>query len=161
MTVGWQPHPSLDVLSPCWRWALEIPSSYYHLRSLSLSPRSISTPRSLVHSGGLPHLKFPEVACLYSSCWPSELQSFSLTQYKIRFPSQTHSLLTQSTFPPMSLPPSTLVTAFFPLPSETEASSLYLGYSVRFLFCLVLFCCFWFLFLFFVFVFVFFCFCFS
>ena len=22
VTVGWQPHPSLDVLSSCWMWAL-------------------------------------------------------------------------------------------------------------------------------------------
>jgi hypothetical protein len=28
----------------------------------------------------------PEVACFHSFCWPSGLQSFSLTQYQIRFP---------------------------------------------------------------------------
>jgi hypothetical protein len=51
VTVRWQPHPSLDVLSSCWRWALYVTSTYYqafHLRSLPLIPESLSPPRSLV-----------------------------------------------------------------------------------------------------------------
>jgi hypothetical protein len=74
-----------------------------------------------------PNLQFPEVACLHSFWWLSGFQSFSLTQYQIRFPlsptvpppPHTHPL------PSSSLTPSPLVIAFFiPLPSETEASSL-------------------------------------
>jgi hypothetical protein len=56
LTVGWQPHPSLDALSFCWRWALQVASpqcSAFHLRSLSLVPR-VSPPRSLIHSAGSP-----------------------------------------------------------------------------------------------------------
>ena len=44
-----QPHPSLDALSSCWRWALLVPSPYswaLHLRSLALGPESLSPPRS-------------------------------------------------------------------------------------------------------------------
>jgi hypothetical protein len=55
VTVGWQPDPSLDALSSCWRWALQVSSPYwwaFHLRSLFLSPESLWPFRSLVHSGG-------------------------------------------------------------------------------------------------------------
>jgi hypothetical protein len=74
--------------------------------------------------GGVPcNLLFPEVSCFHSFCWPSGLQSFSLTQYQIRFLSP---LLPPnlSNFPPRSLHLSPLVTAFFSLPSRTEASSV-------------------------------------
>ena len=89
VTVGWQSHSSLDVLSPCWRYTLYVPSSYclaFHLRSLPLHPESVSPPRTLVHSGGYPNLLFPEVACFHSFCWPSQLKSFSLIQYQISSP---------------------------------------------------------------------------
>ena len=33
-----------------------------------------------------PNILSPEVACFYSFCWPSGLQSFALSQYQIRFP---------------------------------------------------------------------------
>jgi hypothetical protein len=73
----------------------------------------------------LPNLLSPKVACFPSFCWHSVLQSFSLTQYQIRFHSPPP-------FPPPrplsltcpSLPPSPLMIAFFSLPSGTEASSL-------------------------------------
>jgi hypothetical protein len=71
----------------------------FHLRSLPVSPESLSLPRTLVHSGGS-----PGVACYHSLCWPSKLQSFSLTQYQIRFPSPTpipfHFPLPGSPLPP-------------------------------------------------------------
>jgi hypothetical protein len=38
-----------------------------------------------------PNLLFPEVSCLHSFCCSSGLQSFSFTQYQIRFPSPCHS----------------------------------------------------------------------
>jgi hypothetical protein len=41
MTVEWQPHLSLDVLSSCWRW---VPSPYcqaFHQRSLPIYYRAI------------------------------------------------------------------------------------------------------------------------
>jgi hypothetical protein len=53
VTVGWQPYPSLDVLSSWWRWVLLVPSPYcqvFHLRPIPLSHGSLSPPRSLVHS---------------------------------------------------------------------------------------------------------------
>ena len=55
--MGWQPHPSLDVLSFYWRWTLQVPSPEcrtFHLRSLSLRPERLLPPRSLVHSGRSP-----------------------------------------------------------------------------------------------------------
>jgi hypothetical protein len=63
VTVEWQTPPSFDTLSSCWRWALKVPSPYclaFHLRSLPLSPESLSPPRSLVQSlEGLPPPFFP------------------------------------------------------------------------------------------------------
>jgi hypothetical protein len=88
VTVAWQPHSSLNVLSFYWRWALYVPSLYcpaFHLRFLPLSPESLSYPSSLVHYGASPNLLFPEVTCLHSFYWPSKRQSFSLLQYQIRF----------------------------------------------------------------------------
>jgi hypothetical protein len=145
VTVGWQ--PSLDVLCSCWMEVGSISSSSYcqpfHLRSLPMSPGSLSPPRSLVHPRGSPNLLFPEVACFNSLCWPSGLQSLSLTQYQIWFPSNPHCLPTPSTFPLRSLPPHFL--AFFSFPSGTEVfpwapqlvepfefCGLYLVYSVWF-----------------------------
>jgi hypothetical protein len=70
------------------------------IRSLPVNLGSLSPPRSLVNSGSPPNLLFPEVACLHSFCRPSGLQSFSLTQYQIRFP-PPH---------PLSLPSPSLLT---------------------------------------------------
>jgi hypothetical protein len=58
----------------------------FHLRSLPLSPESLSPPRSLVHTEDPHSLLSSEVASFHSFCCPSGLQSFSLTQYQIRFP---------------------------------------------------------------------------
>jgi hypothetical protein len=75
----------------------------------------------------------PEVACFLSFCWPSGLQSFSVTQYQIRFLSHSLSSPPPLSHPPPrshplsligpSFPPSPLVIAFFCLPSGTEESS--------------------------------------
>ena len=70
------------------------------------------------------NLLFPEDACFHSFCWPLGLQSFSLIQYQIMFPSLSHSYLPS----PLSLsgpspPPPPLLIDFFSLPSGTEASS--------------------------------------
>ena len=70
--------------------------------------------------GGPPNLLFPEVACLHSFCWPSNLQSFSLTQYQIRFPSTSHCPPTLSTLPLKLLPPSPLVIVCFLLSPKWE-----------------------------------------
>jgi hypothetical protein len=73
--VGWQPHPSLQAPSFCWRWALQVPSPHYracHLRSLLLSPERLSPPRSLVCSGGTPNLQRLPVSILSAG-----LQGFS------------------------------------------------------------------------------------
>ena len=126
--MGWQPHPSLDALSSCWRWALQVPSPHcraFHLRSLPLSPESLSPPRSLVHSGGSPQpftsqgylFPFFLLALRASVLFPHPIAG----QVPLSSP---HFSPTPSTFPPRSLPPSPLVIAFFSLPSGTEASSL-------------------------------------
>jgi hypothetical protein len=99
LTVWWQPHPSLDVLSFCWRWALEVHSAHcraFHLRSLPLSPESLSPPRSLVHSGESPHLLPSEVPSFHSFCWPLGFSpfhphntwSYSPLPHPVPFPTQ-------------------------------------------------------------------------
>jgi hypothetical protein len=58
LTVGWQPHPSLDALFFYWRWTPQVPSPHcwsFHLRSLFLSLEHLSPPRSLVLSRGTFH----------------------------------------------------------------------------------------------------------
>ena len=58
----WDGNPILHLmpsLSFCWSWTLQVPSPQcraFHLRSLSLSPESLSPPRSLVYSRGSPLL---------------------------------------------------------------------------------------------------------
>ena len=79
LIVGDQPYPSLDAQSSCWRGALQVPYPHcraFQLKSIFLSPRSFSTPRSLVHSGRSPHILPSELACFHSFCWPSGPQSF-------------------------------------------------------------------------------------
>ena len=73
VTVGWQPHPSFDALSFCWRWALQVPSLQcraFHLRSLPLSPESLSPPMSLVHSRESPQLPTSR-GCLFPFFLPA------------------------------------------------------------------------------------------
>ena len=99
-------------------------SSHYrafHLRSLPLSPESLSPPRSLVHSEGPHNPPPPEVACIHSFCWSSGLHSFSRTQCQIMLHLLT---LPPSNFPPRSFHFSHLLIAFFFFPSGTEVSSL-------------------------------------
>ena len=129
MSVGWQPHTSLDILPvSCWRCTLNflpLLSSFSSKVPPFESWESCTSQVSGAFGGGdTPNLLFPEVSCLYSFCWPSGLQSFSLTQYQIRFPSFPFTSLTPSTFLPRFFPPSPLVIAFFSLPSGTEACSL-------------------------------------
>jgi hypothetical protein len=136
VTVEWQPNPSPAVLPSCWG-GLYIPSlccQAFHQRSLPVSSGSLSPPRSLVHSGGIPpNLLFPEVACFHSFCRPSGLQYFSLTQYQIRFPPLPIHLPSQV---PPSLPPSPFMIAFFSLPSGTEASLLgHFNYGLYLIYC--------------------------
>jgi hypothetical protein len=124
LTVRWQPPVSLDALSFCWRWALQDLSPHcreFHPRSLPLSSESLSPPRTLVHSEGSSHLLPPNVACCHSFCWPSGLQSFSLTRYLIMFPSSPLCPFPIQVLP--SLPPHPGI-AFFSLPSEIEVSLL-------------------------------------
>ena len=92
LTVEWQPHPLLDVLSFYWRWTLQVPSPYcraFHLRSLPLSSVSLSAPRSLVHSGGSLHLLPSRVAFLHSllDLRASVLFSYPITGHTPLFPS--------------------------------------------------------------------------
>jgi hypothetical protein len=87
-TVGWQLHPFLDTLSFCWRWALQVlspQSRAFQLRSLSLSPESLSPPMSLVHSGGSPPtFYFLRLHVSILSTGPQGFQSLP----SIPFPSQ-------------------------------------------------------------------------
>lgn len=58
LTVEWQLHPSLDALSFCWRWALQVPSIHcrtFHLRSFPLGPLQtaylLRLPMSILSAG--------------------------------------------------------------------------------------------------------------
>jgi hypothetical protein len=124
--VRWQPPSSLDALSSCWRWALQVPSPYcpaFHLRSFPLSPKSFSPPRSLVHSGGSPQpptsrgCQFPFFLLTLgaSVLFPHPIPD----QVPHPDPCHPHPL----SLPGPSLPPCLLI-AFFSLPSGTETSSL-------------------------------------
>jgi hypothetical protein len=93
--------------------------------------------------GPPPNLLFPEVACLHSFFCPSGLQSFSLTQYQIRFPSPLPTPPNPIHFP-FQVPPSLptwdcfllhpkwdwgILTWAFHIVGLTEFCGLYLGYS--------------------------------
>ena len=118
--VEWQHLPSLDALSFFWRWALQVPHcGAFHLKSLHLSPKSFSPPRSLLF-WSVP-LTPTYQACLFPFfCWCSVFQSCSpnpIPDHVPLFPSL-------SPFPPRStLPPS--CECFFSLPSGIESSSLW------------------------------------
>jgi hypothetical protein len=47
---GMATHSSLDALSFCWRWDLQVPSP--HCRPFYLSPEFLSHPRSVIQSRG-------------------------------------------------------------------------------------------------------------
>jgi hypothetical protein len=96
------PIPPLNALFFFCRWNLQVPSPYcwaFHLRSLPLRSESLSPLRSLVHSRGSPPAPSTSPSWLFPFfLWPSGLQSFSLTQYQIMFPSPSHSPLTSPLF---------------------------------------------------------------
>jgi hypothetical protein len=52
-------------------------SCTFHLRSLLLSPESLSTPRSLVHSGGTPNSYLPMLPVSILPAGPQVFSSFS------------------------------------------------------------------------------------
>jgi hypothetical protein len=83
--VGWLPHSSLDALSFCWRWALQVTSP--HCKVLPLESWESLTSQNSGTFWRFPHFLHPEVACFHSFCWPLGLQSFSPTQHQIMFPS--------------------------------------------------------------------------
>ena len=115
-----------DVLSFYWRWALQVPSPHcraFHLRSLPLSPESLSLPRSLVHPRGSPTSHLPRLPVSILSAGP---QGFSPVLLHSRPPISDHVPLfpSLSPFHPRSLSPfPTPLIAFFSFPSGMEASS--------------------------------------
>jgi hypothetical protein len=125
MTLGWKLLPHFMPCPPAGSglYKLPLPIAYcgeFHLRSLWVL-RVPHLPGFWCILEGPPNLLPPKIACFHSFCWPSGLQSFSLTRYQIRFPSLPPHLPTS---PPRSLPPSLLVIAFFSLLSGTQVSSL-------------------------------------
>ena len=119
------PIPPLDVLSFYWRWTLQVSSSHcraFHLRSSLWVLRVSHLPGLWCILEGSPNLLFPEVACFHSFCWPSGLQSFSFTQYQIRFPSPPSP--DPIHFPSQVSPSLPTCDCFLHSPSGTEASSL-------------------------------------
>jgi hypothetical protein len=94
-----------------------ISSPSLHLRSLPLGPESLSSPRSVVHSGGSAQPPAPEVACFHYFCSSS---GFPNTRSGPPLTPRTP----LSSFAPRSLTPSPLVIAFFANPSGSVASSL-------------------------------------
>ena len=89
----------------------------FHLRSHSLSPESLSPPRSLVHYGDY----LPRLPVAILSAGPQGFSPFPSHNTRSGSPLASHphpfTVLSQA-------PPSQLVIAFFSLPSGTEASSL-------------------------------------
>ena len=113
LTVGWQPHPSLNALFLCWRWAPKVLSHYcraFNLGSLLLGSLSISPPRSLVHSGGSPISYFPRlpVSIYYSHLRASVLFPHPISDYDS--PQPCHLFLPCQSLPPSSLWPFILLT---------------------------------------------------
>ena len=153
---GMAPSRSFDALSSSLRWALSCPSPYclaFHLRSIPLSPVSCSPPRSLVNFGGSPTSYVQRLPFSSFSAGPQGFSPLPSPNTRSEYPSSSHHphVSSQSIFLPRSLHPSTLVIAFFSLPSGTEGvwgvfiwalqlanlfefCGVYLGYSVLFLF---------------------------
>ena len=76
------------MLTFSWRWALQVPSPHcmaFHLRSLPLSPKSLTFKVSGTFWSVPPTSYLLRVVCFHSFCWPSGLLSFSPTQYQILF----------------------------------------------------------------------------
>ena len=116
--VEWQHLPSLDALSFFWRWALQVPHcGAFHLKSLHLSPKSFSPPRSLLF-WSVP-LTPTYQACLFPFfCWSSGFQYCSPNP--IMFPS---SPLCPLSHPGPPFPPTVIVSSR----SQVELSHPHFG----------------------------------
>jgi hypothetical protein len=92
LTVRWQPHPSLNTLSFCRRWALQVPSPQYRACISSKVPlfESWESLTSLV-SGTFwrvpPTFYLLRLPVSILSASPQAFQCFSTTQYPIMFSS--------------------------------------------------------------------------
>jgi hypothetical protein len=77
-----------------WRWTLLIPTLHcwaFHLRSLPLSPESLSPPRSLVHSRGLPILPPPtSLGCPFPFILLALRASLCCAREMLVIPQNTH-----------------------------------------------------------------------
>jgi hypothetical protein len=119
--------PSLHLmpsLSFYWTRTLQVPSPYcraFHLRSLPLSSEHLSPSRSLVHSRGSHHLLPPKVACFYFFLLAFRALLLFLPPIPDHAPLSPPCPLSYPG-PSFPLPP---VIAFFFLPSQIEASSLW------------------------------------
>jgi hypothetical protein len=120
-SVTWCPVFLLEVNSITSLFLLSGISSKVPPLSLETLELRSSTHRSLVQSRGSPQPPTSLSCLIQFFLRPSELQSFSLTQYQMRFPSSSH--LSVFFFSPKP-PPSTLGITFFSLPSKIEESSL-------------------------------------
>jgi hypothetical protein len=113
LTVGWQPHSSLDALYFCWRWTLQVLSPHcraFHLRSFeSLWVQRVSYLQELWYIlEGTPNLLSPKVAYFYYFCCPSGFHSCSPSSQYLIMSSQY--LIMSSSSPlvwfPTQVPPS-------------------------------------------------------
>jgi hypothetical protein len=97
----------------------------FHIRSLPLSPESLSPPRFLVHFGGSLYLLPLKVSCSLFSVGPQGFGPFAPPNTCSCSPPCPHShsgpWLPSTQDHPFHQPP---VIAFFSLPSGTEATSL-------------------------------------
>ena len=118
--VEWQHLPSLDALSFFWRWALQVPHcGAFHLKSLLLSPKSFSPPRSLLF-WSVPLCPTYQ-ACLFPFfAGPQVFSPVPPTQYLIMFPS---SPLCPLSHPGPPFPPTVIVSSR----SQVELSHPHFG----------------------------------
>jgi hypothetical protein len=123
--VGWQPIPHLKALTFCWRWTLPVSSLHCrasHLRSLLLISKSLSPPRSLVHSGGSPPTSYlSKLPVSFFSAGP-----FDFSPFPHSTPPPPHPLSLLGPWTEVSTLGSSSLLTFF------ESCELYLGYSVHF-----------------------------
>jgi hypothetical protein len=129
LTVGWQPHPSLDALSFCWQWILQVLSPHcwaFHLRTSFEFWESLTSQisGSFYSATTHTHTHTHTLGCIFPFILLALRASLLLTH--------THTNLSCSPLllplpsptqvpPSLPLPP---VIAFFSLPSGIEASSL-------------------------------------
>ena len=125
-------HPSLDALSFCWRWTLQVPYSHcraFYLKSLPLSSERVSPPRSLVFSGGC-----PQPPTFYFLTFPV---SFFLLAHRasVLFPHTIPDHVPSSSPHPLSLQGPSLPPSLWLLssPSQVGLSHPHLGSLLTFL----------------------------